>query len=117
MRRNIKIDKKRLERFKFKKVDQIRSTIKTNPEISIKLREDFTGTIKAQGVTLDAEALESITAEWKVQIQNDIKAKAETSPKKDQWYLTRVLENKPIKLRVTVDKATGQHKKHLRREK
>ncbi len=79
--------------------------------------EDFIGTAKAQGVTLDAEALEEIRVEWRTQIQTDIKTKAETSPKKDQWYLTQVLQNKPIKLSVSVDKKTGQHKKKLRREK
>jgi hypothetical protein len=117
MRRTIKVDKNRLERFKFKNVDQIKRTIKKNPELSVKLKEDFIGTAKAQGVTLDAEALEEIRVEWRTQIQNDIKTKAKTSPKKDQWYLTQVLENKPIKLRVSVDKETGQHKKKLRREK
>ena len=117
MRRTIKVESKRLERFKFKKVDQIRTTIQKNPELSVKLKEDFIGTVKAQGVNLDAEALESIRVEWKAQIQSDIKVKAEASPMKDQWYLTQVLDNKPIKLRVSVDKETGQHKKTLRRGK
>lgn len=117
MRRTVKIDNTRLERFKFKKVDQLRATIKKNPELAIKLKEDFIGTAKAQGLTLNAEDLEAIRVEWKAQIQSDIRSKAETSPNSDQWYLTQVLEKKPIKLRVSIDRESGQHKKKLRREK
>lgn len=114
MQKRVKLDSARLERFKFKQVDKIKATIKKNPELSVKLKEDFAGTIAAQGVTLDAAALETIRVEWRSQIKNDIKETAAASPKKDQWYLTQVLDNKPIKLRVKVDRKTGKHKKTLR---
>ena len=114
MRKRVKIDNTRLERFKFKEFDQIKSTIKKNPELSVKLKEDFIGTIEGQGIVLDDATLDSIRTEWRAQIHTDIRAKVEASPKKDEWYLTQVLKNKPIKLRVSIDKETGQHKKKLR---
>ncbi len=117
MQRKVKINRARLDRFKFTKVKGIKTKLTTSPELSIKLKEDFEGTIKAQGVSLDDNALEAIRVEWRTQIQNDIKAKAEASPRKDQWYLSQVLAEKPIKLRVKIDKETGQHVKTLRRGK
>jgi hypothetical protein len=117
MQKKVRINSIRLERFKFKPVEELKTKLKTAPELSVKLKKDFKGTIKAQGISLDEEALSQIRTEWRTQIQTDIRAKAEVSPKKDEWYLTQVLENKPIKLRVSIDKETGQHKKKLRRSR
>jgi len=116
LKRN-KIKQNKLERFKFKPVSELKKTLKNNPNLSIKLREDFTGTLKTQGITLNKKTIESIRTEWRTQIKTDIRKVAETAPKKDQWYLSQVLAEKPIKLRVKIDKEKGQHIKTLRRNK
>ena len=63
MPRKVKIDRARLDRFKFREIKDIKTKLKTNPELSVKLKEDFIGTIKAQGVSLDDNTLEAIRVE------------------------------------------------------
>jgi hypothetical protein len=113
-KRKISIDRTRLERFKFEPVKELKTNLEKNPEVVKKLGEDFQGTLKAQGLTIDDDFKNQIRTEWRKTIKSDIKRVAEENPESKNWYLTRVLANKPIKLKVKVDKETGEKKKSLR---
>ncbi|TFH16687.1 hypothetical protein E4H04_06225 [Candidatus Bathyarchaeota archaeon] len=117
MQKRVKIDRVRLERFEFKPLEKLKATLNEKPEIRQKLSEDFNGTLKAQGVTVDEDFKQRIRAEWRSTIKADVRRVADANPESSNWYLKRVLEDKPIKLRVKIDKETGEHKKSLRRSK
>ncbi len=115
MRKKISIDKYRLERFNFKPINELKSSIENKPEIKQKLKEDFIGTLNAQGITINEDFKKQIRAEWRETIKSDIKRVSDENSESKNWYLNRVLANEPIKLRVKVDKTSGTNTKALRR--
>ena len=117
MNKRISIDKKRLERFDFKPVKALKTAIEKQPELNQKLREDLRGTLSEQGITIDEDFKQQIRAEWRENIKSDIKRVAEENPESKSWYLTKVLADEPIKLRVKIDKKTGTKNKSLRRSR
>jgi len=117
MDKRISIDKKRLERFEFKSVKELKANLETKPEIRENLSEDFRGTLKAQGININEEFKTQIRAEWRETIKSDIRRVADENPESKNWYLKQVLAEEPIKLKVKVDKATGTNKKSLRRSR
>jgi hypothetical protein len=104
--------KPKLERFKFKPVKELRSSLKDNPKIREALKKDFEGTLRAQGITVDEDFLKTVQSEWRSQIKTDIHRVAEEKGSSD-WYLRRVLKGKPITIRVTVDRKEGENRKTL----
>ena len=114
MKRKIRIDRNRLERFKFEPVKELKTTLEKKPEIVKKLGEDFQGTLKAQGLSIDDDFKNQVRTEWRQIIKSDIKRVAQENPESKNWYLKRVLANEPIKLKVKIDKETGEKKKSLR---
>lgn len=65
MKKHVKIDKKRLERFEFKPVKDLKQKIEKKPELKTKLRKDFRGTLEAQGIEIDENFEEKIRKEWR----------------------------------------------------
>ena len=117
MQKRAKIDRTRLERFKFQPVRELKLSLDKKPEIKEKLREDFRGTLQAQGITIDEDFKRQIRAEWRETIKSDIRRVADENSQSKNWYLKRVLANEPIKLKVKVDKETGTNTKSLRRSR
>ncbi|MCW4011375.1 MAG: hypothetical protein NWF07_00135 [Candidatus Bathyarchaeota archaeon] len=115
MRKRVKVDRTRLERFKFTPLTELKATIEEKPELSQKLRVDFAGTLKAQGITIDEAFKHKLSTEWRAAIKQDIRKVAEEHPESKNWYLKRVLDEKPIKLKVKIDPETGEKTKTLRR--
>jgi hypothetical protein len=117
MNKRISIDKKRLERFDFKPVKELKTTIEKKPELKLELREDFRGTLNSQGITIDEDFKQQIRAEWRENIKSDIKRVANENPESKNWYLKQVLAEKPIKLRIKIDNESGTKIKSLRRSR
>ena len=109
-------DKTRLERFEFKPVKKLRSSLKDKPKIREDLKKDFKGTLQAQGITVDDEFLQTVHKEWRSQIKTDIHKVAEERGS-ENWYLNRVLKGKPITVHVTVDRKEGENRKKLLEDK
>jgi hypothetical protein len=107
-----RIDKTRLERFEFKPVKKLRSSLKDKPKIREDLKKDFKGTLQAQGITVDDDFLQTVHREWRSQIKTDIQRVADERGS-ETWYLKKVLEGKPITVRVTVDLKEGKNRKKL----
>ena len=110
MQKRFTIDKKKLERFEFEPVLQLRAKVKDEPEIATNLKADFNATLEAQGIVIDDDFKMRVQTQWREQIRADVKRVAEANKDKN-WYLNRVLEGKPIKVSVKVDKKTGSHVK------
>ncbi len=117
MQKRVRIDRTRLERFKFEPVKELRLTLDKKPEIRQKLKEDFHGTLSAQGITINDDFKKQIRAQWRETIKSDIRRVADENPESKNWYLKRVLADEPIKLRVKIDKTSGTSKKSLRRSR
>ncbi len=117
MQKRVKIDRTRLERFEFKPLKELKTILEKKPEIKRNLREDFRGTLRAQGITINEDFKKQIRTEWRETIKTDIRRVADENPESKNWYLKRVLADEPIKLKVKVDKATGTKTKSLRRSR
>ncbi len=115
MKKRVKVDKRRLERFSFEPVREIKASLEERPIVYESLREDIRGTLESEGITVDEAFKNQVRAEWMSTINSDIRKVVNDNPKSRDWYLKRVLEEKPIKLSVKVDKETGKHEKTLRR--
>ena len=117
MQKRVKIDRTRLERFKFKSLTELKATLEEKPELRQQLRVDFAGTLKAQGIKVDDAFKNQLSTEWHAAIKQDIRRVAEENPESKNWYLKQVLDEKPIKLRVKIDPETGEKTKTLRRSR
>lgn len=104
--------KTKLERFEFKPLKKVKSSLKDNQQLREDLKKDFEGTLRAQGITVDDVFLKTVHNEWRSQIKRDIQ-KVAGERGSENWYLKRVLKNKPITIRVTVDKKKGENRKKL----
>jgi len=114
MQKRVKIDRSRLDRFKFEPLTDLKIFLKEKPEINDELRVDFNNTLIKQGIKIDENFKQQIRTEWRATIKSDIKRVAEEAPDSKNWYLKRVLSEKPIKLRVKINRETGEKKKTLR---
>lgn len=107
-----RIIKPKLERFEFKPLKNLKSSLKDNPRLIEDLKKDFEGTLRTQGITVDDDFLKTVHKEWRSQIKMDIQ-KVARDRGSENWYLKRVLKNKPITIHVTVDKEKGENRKKL----
>ena len=117
MRKRVKVDKTRLERFKFEPVKELKATLKEKPELRTEIKSDFIGTMRAQGIEINDDFRRQLNQEWKATIKQDIKRVADETPENEDWYLKRVLDDKPIKLKVHIDPETGEKTKQLWRSR
>jgi len=107
------ITPERMARFDFEKVRAIKEELKTNPELATKLQQDFRGTLESKGIVIDEKFKADVMNEWKTQIRADLMRSVKENPKSKDWYLTRVLEGKPLRIHVTVNRTTGEKTKTL----
>ncbi|MBN1681930.1 hypothetical protein JW865_00055 [Candidatus Bathyarchaeota archaeon] len=105
----VRVDKERLKRFDFEKLQAIRSKASEKPKLRDSFRKDFKAALEAEGVKVDEAFLKEIKHEWHEQISRDIKAKVAASPEKYPM-LSRVVAGKPIRVHVTIEKGTNKVK-------
>ncbi|OPY50358.1 MAG: hypothetical protein A4E49_02768 [Methanosaeta sp. PtaU1.Bin112] len=110
MRKQSSVKRKRIERFDFESVRTIRDRIDQDPKLKEALKKDFKGTLRAEGINVDKEFIEKVEKEWRSQISRDIRSKLSASPGKYP-LLERVLEMKPIRVHVDVEKKGRNLKK------
>ena len=115
MKKRVKVDRSRLDRFDFEPVRNIKAAQMEEPEIRESLKNDLIGTLEGRGIIVDNKFREKIRLEWRSIIKSDIRRVADENPESDNWYLKRVIEEKPIKLSVRINKETGEKEKTLRR--
>ena len=100
MSKKVQVDRKRMERFGFTKLEGLKSAVAANPEVAEQLKRDPVAAMAAHGVVLDDKLREEIRAEWRSRIRADVRKEAER-PGSKNWALKSVIKGKPI--RVSVD--------------
>jgi hypothetical protein len=87
--------------------------MKTRPDLEKRLRKDFAGTLKAEGITMDDAFKAQVLKEWREGMAADIRKRVAEDPKSKNWYLKRVVEGKPLKIHVHINRKTGKVTKTL----
>lgn len=116
MKKIVRVEKSRLERFNVESVGELRSSLESKPELRERLREDFEDTLREQNVIVDDAFKQRLHQQWRAQIQKDIRETMGSLPESKKRYYSRITKGEPLKLRVKVDRATGKHRKQLREE-
>jgi hypothetical protein len=116
MKKTVRVDLNRLERFEFDSVKELRSSLEKRPELSDRLKVDFEGTLRDEKVVVDEEFKRRLHQQWRAQIQADIRETMSGLPESKKRYYSRIVEGEPLRLRVEVDRETGRHGKRLREE-
>jgi hypothetical protein len=109
LKERIRVDKKRLARFRFESLQAIRIKVSDKPELEDSFRKDFKATLEAEGIKVDEAFLKGVEKEWREQISQDIRAKVAAAPDKYPM-MSKVIEGKPIRVHVTVDEASHRVK-------
>jgi len=115
MKKRVKVGKSRLDRFNFESIRELKAAQLERPELRESLKKDLTGTLESQGIIIDDDFRSRIRSKWRSTIKSDIRKVVDENPASDNWYLKRVIEQKPIKLSVSINRETGEKKKTLRR--
>jgi len=116
MKEKHKVSKERLKRFEFTPVNEVKVSLASRPELGNRLKEDLEGALREEGVVIDESFKQQISDQWRAQIKADVRDVVARSPDAEDWYLKRIVEGKPIKIRVEVDRTTKRHTKRLKRE-
>jgi hypothetical protein len=107
-------EKEHATRIEFTAVKTIKEEMKERPELEKKLRKDFTGTLEAEGIKIDDDFKAKVLKEWRAAMKADMKKIVAENPKSKNWYLKRVVEGKPIKIHVKINRKTGKVTKTLK---
>jgi hypothetical protein len=107
-------EKKQVARMEFTAVKTIKEAMQKRPDLEKKLRKDFSGTLKAEGIKIDDDFKAKVLKEWRAGMRADMKRIVAENPKSKDWYLKRVVEGKPIKIHVKINRKTGKVTKTLK---
>ena len=105
--------KERIARIQFPAVKAIKKEMQERPDLENKLRHDLPGTLKAEGIRIDDAFKEELIKEWRAGIKADVRRAVADNPKSSNWYLKRIVEGKPLKIHVKVNRKTGKVTKTL----
>lgn len=105
---NVRVNKKRMDRFKLSPVEQLKASIDVKPDIKTRLNEDFKGTLEKEGVVIDDAFRQKIRDQWRSMIQADIREVMDRQPADKKPLYTMVRQGKPLKVKVKIDKTTGK---------
>jgi len=105
--------KGRIATMDFPALKSIKKEMQKRPELAKKLRKDFAGTLKAEGITMDDAFRKELIREWRAGIRADVRKAVAENPKSRSWYLKRAVEGKPLKIHVQVNRKTGKVTKTL----
>jgi hypothetical protein len=94
----------------------IEKKIEEKPELKERLKDNFVGTLREEGLEIDDAFLRETMDRWRAQVQEDIRREMLSRPASKRRYFQRVIEGKPLKLRVRVDSTTGERTISLRDE-
>lgn len=117
MKKIVRVEKSRLERFNFESVGELKSSLESKHELRDRLSEDFEGVLREQNIIVDDAFKQRLHQQWKAQIQSDIRKTMDSLPESKKQYYSRITKGEPLKLRVKVDRTTGKHRKKIREEK
>jgi len=107
------LKKGQVARINFTAVKTIKEAMQKKPELEKKLRKDFSGTLKAEGIKVDDAFKKQVMKEWRATMKADIRKVVAENPKSKNWYLKRVIEGKPLKIHVKINRKTGKITKKL----
>ncbi|MEN3035270.1 MAG: hypothetical protein ABC537_03100 [Candidatus Methanosuratincola sp.] len=97
-------------------LEQIRKRMASDPSLEERLKKDFHGTLKKEGITVDSTFRNKLMERLNSKVRADQREIVTKRPEAKNWYLKRVLEGKPLKIHVRIDKETGRCEKSLRGE-
>lgn len=112
---NVRVNKKRLDRFKLEPMNELKASIDKKPDIKTRLNEDFKGTLETEGIVIDDAFRQKIHEQWRSMIQADIREIMDKQPDDKKPLYKMVREGKPLKLKVKIDKTTGKKSVTTRR--
>lgn len=116
MKKIVRVDPKRIERFNFTSVKVLKTAVESKPELKASLETNFAETLKAQNIVIDEAFKEVLHTQWRAQIQTDITEQMAALPASKKRYYSRLTKGEPLKLKVIVDRETGKHVKEIREE-
>ncbi len=105
--KNLKIGSKRLKRFDFEPVRDLRARLKKSPDLKRRMKQDMTGTLRAEGIAIDETFLRAVSDRWHAQIQEDVHSAMERVPEERKPYYRMVRDGKPLHVRAKVDPKDG----------
>ncbi|MEM4658914.1 MAG: hypothetical protein QXX77_10895 [Candidatus Methanosuratincola sp.] len=94
-------------------MEQIRKRMASDPSLEERLKKDFSGTLQKEGIKLDSAFRNKVMERLNSKVRADLKEIVTKRPEAKNWYLKRVLEGKPLKIHVRIDKKTGRCEKSL----
>ncbi len=107
MKTRFKIGSKRLKRFDFEPVRDLRARLKKSPDLKNRLKEDLPGTLRTEGIVIDEAFLRAVSLRWHAQITEDVHTAMERVPDDRKPYYRMVRDGKPIRVRATIDPEDG----------
>ena len=111
-------DRRMLERFNFTSISEIEDLkvrVDENPDLRDRLKENFLGTLQDEGVDFD-EVKNQVVQIWRDQMEVDLKRRMSELPEEKKKYYRRISEGKPLKLRVRINRETGEKTVQLRED-
>jgi len=102
-----KIDMDRLDRFEVKSLKELKLSIAERPDLKEKLKEDLRGTLEAEGVVIDEAFKKEVSEKWRSMIRDDVRKIMDKQPREKKPLYTMVRKGKPLKLKVKIDRTTG----------
>lgn len=108
MVKKVRINKARLKRFKLEPLDELKAAVDLNPELKKRLKEDFSGTLKAEGIVIDDAFRNNVRKQWRSMIKADVRESMDRQPAAKKPLYTMVSQGKPLKVKVKIDRTTGK---------
>ncbi len=100
--------KRRVEVFNIEGLKNLRVELEKDPNLKKRLKQDFEGTLKTEGVIVDEAFRKEVEKQCDVRMNGRIKARMAKLPKSKKVYYSMVASGKPIKVRVKIDRKKGK---------
>ncbi|MEN3054090.1 MAG: hypothetical protein ABC559_01705 [Candidatus Methanosuratincola petrocarbonis] len=108
-----KVDKNAFHGLDLPELEQIRKRMASDPSLEERLKKDFHGTLKKEGIKVDSAFRDKVMEKLNSKVRADLREIVAKRPEAKNWYLKRILEGKPLKIHVHIDKETGRCEKSL----
>lgn len=108
-----KIDRSKFSGLDLPELELIRKRIASDPSLEERLKKDFQGTLQKEGIKVDDVFKGKVMERLNSKVRADLREVVKNRPEAKNWYLKRVVEGKPLKIRVHIDKETGRCEKSL----
>ena len=94
-------------------LELIRKRIASDPSLEERLKRNFQGTLQKEGIKMDGAFKNRVMERVNSKARSDLREIIKNRPEAKNWYLKRVVEGKPLKIHVHIDKETGICEKSL----